>query len=114
MCLAALPGAHQPQLLAIRFEKAVIADPCPLPSTAGGRTFVLDMLPQAGQECLPPTRQLLDPLPLGQGPQEAAREVLIPAPDPAQCVVAAAATQRGKPQVAKILSSHFVIAFSCH
>jgi len=103
MVLAAIPGAHQPQLLALRFEKAVIADPRPLPPTAGGRTVVLEMLPPAGQEGLPPTRQRLDPWPRGQGPQEAAREVLIPAPDPAQFVVAAAAKQRGTHQPEDLL-----------
>ena len=96
MCLTAIPGAHQAQLLAIRFEQAVIADPRPLPPTAGGRTFVLDMLLQAGQESVRPPLQLLDPLPLGQGPQEAAGEILVPAPDSTQLVVAAAAKQRGE------------------
>src|SRR6266508_2089362 len=96
MVLAAIPGAYQAQLRAILFEDAVVPDPRPLPPTLGGWTGVLDVPPEPHQQLLAQALQAPDPLPLGQGAQDAARQVLIPAPHPTQLAIAATAERRGE------------------
>jgi hypothetical protein len=72
------PRPHQPQAWAILLKDAVIAHPCPLPATAGGRTLVLHMPPQGLPQLLAPALQVRHPFPLGQGTQNPAGEVLVP------------------------------------
>ena len=69
--------------LAAKLAQAIVADPRPLPPTAGGRAFVCRVPPQAHQHLLANALQVLDPLPLGQGPQDAPWQVLVPAAHPA-------------------------------
>jgi hypothetical protein len=96
MFLATIPGAHQPQLLASLLEHAIVRHPRPLPPTGGRRALVRNLLPQPDQEGLAALLQLPDPLLLGQRPQEAAGEMLIPDPDLRQLVGTPAPKQGGE------------------
>jgi hypothetical protein len=94
MFLAALPGAYQTQLLARLFDDTVVAHPGPRPPTAGGRALVRHVGPPGGQEIRSPVRQLPHPLLLGQGTQDPAGHVRVPATPPGQLVGGPAPTHR--------------------
>src|SRR5262249_50059842 len=94
--LAAPPHAYQPQLPTGLPEQTVIPHPRPWPPTVGRRAFGLEVPPQPDQPRLPQALQALDPLPLRQRAQDATREVVLPAPDPAQLLVAATARHGGE------------------
>jgi hypothetical protein len=96
MFLAAVPGTHQAQLLAILLEDTVVSHPRPLAATAGGGAFVCHVPPQAHQPVLAQALRAPDPFLLGQRAQDPPGQVPIPAPDPAQLPIAAAAKCRGK------------------
>jgi hypothetical protein len=98
MFLATIPGADQAQRLARRLADAVIAHPGPWPATARGRAFVHGCVPPRHQALLPPVLPLPPPLLLGQGPQDAGGQVLVPGAHPGQFVVGAAAKDGGEHQ----------------
>ena len=107
--LAAPPCPHQPQLLAVFFEDAIIDDPGPLPATQCGRALVLNMAPQRHQHLLPQAAQAFHPGTLGQRTQNLRRQVLVPAPHPAQFRGRTAAKKRRKHE-AKDFSQQFLLA----
>jgi hypothetical protein len=93
--LAAPPGAHQAQLLAILFEHRVIAHPGPLPAAARRRTLAGGIAPQRHQHLQAQASEPLEPGTFGQHPEHARGQVLVPALYTAQLEVGAATKQRG-------------------
>src|SRR5262249_23650418 len=82
------------QLLPVLFEDRVIAHPGPLPATARGLTLARGMTPQRDQHVQTQASESLDPGALGQRPEQAQWQVLVPAPDATQLGVGAATEQR--------------------
>jgi hypothetical protein len=69
--LAAPPGAHEAQLLAILFEHGIIAYPGPLPAAARRLTRTGSIVPQWEQQLQTQASEALDPGTFGQRPEQA-------------------------------------------
>ena len=94
--MATVPAAHESEGLTVFSEHRIIDNPSPLPTALGRGTLGLGMAPDAQQNLEPQSPEAFEPGAFGQGTEEFARDVFVPAPHPGEFMRMPGAKESGK------------------